>query len=73
MVRLSDLEQRGLIMRSGEGWRYAADGELAAAVDDLAAAYATRRFTVVELIFTNPSDQATAFADAFRIRKKRDD
>jgi hypothetical protein len=73
MVRLSDLEQRGLIARSGEGWRYAAEGELARAVDDVAAAYATRRFTVVELIFSNPSGQAATLADAFRIRKKRDD
>ena len=73
LVRLEDLEQRGLTQRSGEGWRYAAAGQVARAVDDVAAAYASRRFTVVELIFSKPSDQASVFADAFRVRRERKD
>jgi hypothetical protein len=70
MVRLNDLEARGLIERSGDGWRYAARDDVARAMDDVAAGYSSRRFTVIELIFSKPPDQATALADAFRIRKK---
>jgi hypothetical protein len=69
-IRLRDLEQRRLIERRGEGWVYAPTRDVADAVGDLAHAYATHRFTVVELIFSKPSDAVLGFSDAFRVRRK---
>jgi hypothetical protein len=69
-IRLLDLEQRRLIERKGDGWVYAPTGDVADAVSDLARAYATHRFTVVELIFSKPSDAVLGFSDAFRVRRK---
>lgn len=72
-MRLRDLAERGLLSAAaGEAnpYRYApADARLEAAIDDLAEAYATRRVTVVGLIFSKPDHGATALADAFRIRR----
>jgi hypothetical protein len=47
--------------------------ELAASVNELAAAYADRRVTVIGLIFAKPTDKLRSFADAFRLRKDRAD
>lgn len=40
---------------------------------ELATAYQTRRTSLINLIFSEPPDDARAFADAFRLRKKRED
>ena len=42
------------------------------AVRDLASAYATRRVTVISLIFAKPTDKLKSFADAFRLRREED-
>jgi hypothetical protein len=46
--------------------------ELDAAVAALAAAYADRRVSVISLIYSKPTDNLRAFADAFRLRKRED-
>jgi hypothetical protein len=70
---LKDLRRRGLVVRGGEPrrYRYAPPPELGSVIDDLAEAYATRRVTVVGLIFSKPSTAVTGLADAFRVRKDR--
>jgi hypothetical protein len=52
---LEDLWRRGLAERSGkaERYRYAPPAELVPVIDELAEAYATRRVTVVGLIFAS--------------------
>jgi len=70
---LEDLRRRGLVQGGDEPrrYRYAPPPELGPVIDDLAEAYATRRVTVVGLIFSKPSSAVTELADAFRIRKDR--
>lgn len=41
---------------------------LAAAADQLAEAYSTRRTAVIAFIFSAPTDAVQGFADAFRLR-----
>jgi hypothetical protein len=47
--------------------------ELDAAVAGLARAYADRRVTVIGLIFSKPLDKLRSFADAFKLRKEKND
>jgi len=69
---LEDLRRRDLVERGGpRQYRYAPPAELAAVIDDLAEAYATRRVTVVGLIFSKPAGAVTGLAEAFRIRRDR--
>lgn len=44
-------------------------GELDRAVRGLAAAYADRRVTVINLIFSKPLDKLRSFSDAFKLRR----
>jgi hypothetical protein len=46
------------------------DPAVAAAVDDLARAYADRRVAVISLIYSRPTEKIRSFADAFRLRGK---
>jgi hypothetical protein len=46
--------------------------KLEQAVRDLAAAYATRRVTIISLIFAKPTDKLKSFAEAFRFRREED-
>ena len=66
---LSELETQALVAADGGSFRYA-PGDLAADVDALAECYATRRPTVVGLIFAPRARDAEALADAFRLRRK---
>ena len=70
---LEDLRTRDLVSADGapRRYRYAPPPALVAVVDDLAEAYATRRVTVVGLIFSKPSPAVTGLAEAFRFRKDR--
>ena len=68
--RLDDLAGRRLVKRTGETFRYAPDDATARAVSQLAEAWATRRTTVIGLIFSKPSDAVTSFSDAFRLRRR---
>ena len=57
----------------GAAYRYApATPELDAAVAAVAAAYASRRVTIIGLIFSKPTSTLKSFADAFRFRKDKD-
>ena len=69
-TRLADLAARKLLQHSGDGYRYSADAKTAKAVTELAEAYATRRTTVIGMIFSKPSDAVTSFSDAFRLRRR---
>ena len=72
--QLAELPRRALAAASGESYRYApATAELADAVAGLAKAYAERRVTVINLIFSRPADTLRSFADAFRLRKDKPD
>jgi hypothetical protein len=62
-----------LARREGSAYRYAANAELGRAVDDLAVAYAERRYAVIELIFSRPTDKLQFFSRAFRLRRDDDD
>lgn len=42
------------------------------AVRELASAYATRRVTIISLIFAKPTDKLKSFADAFRLRREEE-
>ena len=66
--RLGDLERSALVQREGNRYRYAPGPELAAAVTELANAYAERRYTVIDLIFSRPTDKLRVFARAFKLR-----
>ncbi len=68
-TRLDSLTARKLAEQVPPGgFRYAASGRLNDMVEMLAAEYASRRFSVIELVFTRP-DAARLFADAFRIKE----
>lgn len=73
--RLADLTARRLIAPAGgaperPGYRYApGTPALDQAVRGLDQAYAERRVSVINLIFSKPIDKIRTFADAFRLRK----
>jgi hypothetical protein len=53
-------------------YRYAPrDGNLDRAVNGLEDAYGARRTTVINLIFSKPTEKIRTFADAFRIREDK--
>lgn len=70
---LERLASRGFALTEAGRYRYAALGPLHLAVAGLAEAYAQRRVTVIELIYSKPADPVQSFADAFRLRKERRD
>lgn len=69
--RLAGLAQSGLAAKSSTGYTYAAKGPLARMVDTLAGEYSTRRFSVIELVFSR-AEGAHTFADAFLLRDEHD-
>lgn len=68
---LRDLVKRSILRESAPAkFEYApAEDAVRAAVDSLALLYPSRRYSVIELIFSRPVDPIRAFADAFRVRK----
>jgi hypothetical protein len=74
-LRLVDLRLRGLLAPGVEpgSFRYAPSSpELALLTDALAELYAAARYTVINLIFSEPGDSARTLAEAFRLRRKGD-
>lgn len=69
--RLAGFADTGLAVKNDEGYRYGAKGALARMVDMLAAEYATRRYSVIELVFSR-AEGAHTFADAFLLRDEHD-
>ncbi len=73
-ARLEDLERRGFLLSTAEGCRFEpAAAHTREAVAALAEAYAERRYTVIELIFSKPIDHLRVYANAFRFRKDEND
>ena len=74
-LHLRDLQLRGLVEAAPSGvYGFAPKTpELRGLVDELAACYAATRYTVINLIFSEPGDSARTLAEAFRFRKKRED
>jgi hypothetical protein len=75
-LRLQDLQLRGLLGTGAStgSYVYAPTPEpRRLLVDELAACYAKTRYTVINLIFSEPGDSARSLADAFRFRRKKDD
>ncbi len=50
---------------SQEGYRYEPSGDFDGVVNDLAQVYRTRRTSVIQTIFSGPSEAVRSFADAF--------
>lgn len=42
-------------------------------VDEVEKAYKERRFSIIELIFSKPMDRIQTLADAFELRKEKDE
>jgi hypothetical protein len=77
-TRLADLAARGIanVDRSSADllYRYApASTQLQQTIDALATAYARRRYTVIELIFSKPIANLNVYANALRFRKDDSD
>lgn len=72
-AQLDNLCQRGLLQCSNSTARQyhyqPQSADLDAAVAGLAHAYADRRVSVINLIYSRPADPIRNFADAFRLRK----
>lgn len=66
---LADLEGRGFVRQRDGGYVYEPNAPLARQVDALADAYSVYRVTVINLIFSKPSEGVQSFADAFRLRR----
>jgi predicted transcriptional regulator of viral defense system len=70
--RLEDLKGRGLLASpEGGAYRYQPPPALAGDVDALARTYAERRVSVINLIFSKPSEGISTFADAFKLFGKK--
>ena len=72
--RLEDLHRDGVAVQVHDGaeesYRYSArNAQLDESVRGLASAYAERRVTVINLIFSKPTDKISTFANAFRFWK----
>jgi hypothetical protein len=75
-VRLRDLHLRGLLALGDEPESYcykSTDPEISRLVDLLSDAYRDMRYTVINLIFSVPGDSARSLAEAFRLRKRKDE
>ena len=68
--RLDELVKARLATRRGEEYSLRS-ADLLPLVERLADAYNKRRVTVVELVFNRPNESLSAFADAFKFRRKK--
>ncbi|MBN1203747.1 MAG: hypothetical protein JXB05_02340 [Myxococcaceae bacterium] len=75
-ARLEDLSARRLLVSSGSppSYRYSpASPEDAQSVSELQDTYSTRRVSVISFIFSKPLDKVRGFADAFRLKRDKDE
>ena len=76
-ARLEDLTVRRLLaVKEGSPpiYRFSpASAEDAQDVSDLQATYSTRRVSVISFIFSKPLDKVRGFADAFRLKRDKDE
>jgi hypothetical protein len=68
---LESLQLLGLSTAGADGFRYD-PGARAKLVDQLADLYPTYRTRIVGLIYSEANDDAEAFADAFRLRRRKE-
>lgn len=75
-TRLADLQKQGLLAveeASDPLYRYDPQNPtIEATIDSLVQLYPNYRFTVINLIFSKPLDKIQTFADAFKLRKDKD-
>ena len=76
-ARLEDLTARRLLVRSAASapaYRYRpASVEDEQDVGELQATYSTRRVSVISFIFSKPLDKVRGFAEAFRLKRDKDE
>jgi hypothetical protein len=76
-ARLEDLMVRRLAEKHGTNpptYRYRpASADDAEVIGELQATYSTRRVSVISFIFSKPLDKVRGFADAFRLKRDKDD
>ena len=76
MAQLRELSAAGLLSATegpSPAFRYwASRPDLHDAVEGLAEAYATRRVTVISMIFSKPVDPIRSFTDAFKLRRDKE-
>ena len=70
---LADLTRRGLLREDEGGYRYDPGADREALIELVATTYAQRRIRVISRVFAVPKDPASAFAEAFRLRKYEKD
>lgn len=74
--QLEDLRARGLLEReAGDPPTYrfrARTPELERTANALARDYILHRVTIIEIIYTKPSDSLRSFSDAFRLKRDRE-
>jgi hypothetical protein len=68
---LDSLQLLGLVAAGADGYRYE-PGARGALVDRLAELYPTYRTRIVGLIYSEASEDVEAFADAFRLRRRKE-
>lgn len=77
MARLQDLTARRLLVEHAgppATYRYRpTSSEDEQAVAELQETYNTRRVSVISFIFSKPLDKVRGFADAFRLKRDKDD
>ena len=67
--RCAALMRIGLLIPTGQEFRYNPESPMAATIDELAKTYKTYRVAIIEMIFSKPVDSSRLFADAFVLRK----
>ena len=73
-LRLNDLTTRGLSTRTDSGtYQYESSERFEEAVKELADIYRSRRTSVIQTIFSGPSDAVRSFADAFKLGPEEED
>jgi len=76
-ARLQDLTARRLLVEKGSSplsYRFGpASSDDAQDVAELQETYSTRRVSVISFIFSRPLDRVRGFADAFRLKRDKDD
>ena len=72
---LADLVSAGLVAHepASNSYRYSALGGDRATIDTLVALYHQRPVTLVKLVYAQPPSPVTSFADAFRLRERKDE
>jgi hypothetical protein len=75
-ARLEDLAARRLVVQTGNSGAYRfgpASAEDAQDITELQATYSLRRVSVISFIFSRPLEKVRGFADAFRLKRDKDE